>query len=416
MKVLLVNKFYGAGAGAEAVLEITERVLQSRGHEVAIYATSDPRNETSRWTGYFAAARNYDAGGISRIRDASASVYSIAARRQLGRLLRDFRPDVAHLHNVYHHLTLSVVDELRAHRIPIVMTLHDYKIVCPNYRLLTHDGLCTRCLGGAYRNAVVHRCVKESVLASSLAALEAYLARIRRTYEKIDLFICPSTFLASTIIRAGMNPARVVVVPNAIDLATTESPVELAARSSFVYFGRLAPEKGLCELLDAAAHTDADVGIEIIGDGPLAGLVAEAAQSTASITYHGRQPRSEINDYLQRATAALLPAIWFENCPMSILEASAAGTPTIATRIGGIPELIEHQRTGVLLDDADPVTLAAAMNSLSRDRPAARALGAEARKRAERSHSLGGYADAILSVYDRAASKVGAGPIARSVA
>jgi glycosyltransferase involved in cell wall biosynthesis len=414
VKVLLVNKFYWRSAGAEAVLFETQRLLEEAGHEVAVFAMSDPRNEQTRWAPYFAAPRRYDAGGVRGARDAVASVYSPGARWRLRALLRRFRPDVAHLHNVYHQLTLSVVDELRAHGVPTVMTLHDYKIVCPNYRLLTHDGLCTRCVDGRYYNAVVHRCMQESRAASIVVAVEAYLMRALRQYAKIDLLLSPSRFLGERVACAGYDPARVRIVPNPVEVMPDARRVTAAPGTGrFVYLGRLAPEKGVHVLLEAANRLPREVAVDVVGTGPSAAALARQAEGLPQVTFHGHLRKAQVNRLLDAATAAVLPALWYENCPMAILEAAARGVPSVASRLGGIPELIDDGLSGYLVDPGHVATLADVLARLAADPAPAAAAGERARRRVRERHHPALYLAALEDAYsDVGATRVAAPPSA----
>ena len=216
MRVLQINKFLYRGAGAETVMFRTADLLRANGHDVSFFAMQDPRNVPSAESEYFPRGRYYGEGqGIfRRTKDALASIYSLEVRKALRRLLREQRPDVAHLHNLYHQLTLSVVDELAAERIPTVMTLHDYKPVCPSYVLYTDGAPCHRCVTGNPGHAIVHRCVKNSRAASTIASLEALLARTRDTYGRIDAFISPSRHLAHVMTQGGLPADRIHVIPN----------------------------------------------------------------------------------------------------------------------------------------------------------------------------------------------------------
>jgi glycosyltransferase involved in cell wall biosynthesis len=406
VNVLLVNKFFHRAAGAETVFFDTLRLLEADGHNVVPFAMAHERNEPSSWSAYFARSRNYVSGPhLTRARDAVASIYSVDARSQLRRLLRVFEPDVAHLHNVYHQLTLSIVDELHAARVPTVLTLHDYKPVCPNYQLLTHDGRCMRCVKGPVVNAVIHRCIKGSVAASAVAAVEASLARVRRLYDKVDRFVAPSAFLRDVLVSGGFAASRIDVVPNPIETVRATSG---SSSPRFVYVGRLAPEKGLSTLFDAIALVNTrGISIDVYGGGPLAETLQRRAETERlPVTLHGTVGADAVAAGLTSARALVLPSIWYENCPMSILEASAVGIPTIATNIGGIPELVQDSVTGLLVAPEDPVALAKSIDSLAADDRLARTLGAAARDGVRLRNSPASYRDAVLATYGAAGAPV----------
>jgi glycosyltransferase involved in cell wall biosynthesis len=399
VRVLLANKYYGRRGGAESVVLQTQRLLEGAGHEVIPFAMLYDGGEQSEWSEFFVPGREYFEGSIvRRVGDSLAAIYSFDARRRLRKLLGVAGVDVAHLHNVYHQLSLSVVDELRAARVPIVMTLHDYKAACPNYQLLTHDGLCQRCVGDGYWHAVRHRCLKGSIAGSTVAAVEAYLNRFRRQYGKIDLFVAPSGFLRDVMVRAGLPAARIAVLPNAVSVE--DRPRPMPSRPRFVYFGRLSNEKGLDAVLDASKQVPQDVEIALFGTGPQEPQLRQRVELEGlPVQLGGFVSTGVLTEELRRATAALLPSQWYENCPMSVLEAGAMGVPTIASEIGGIPELISTGVDGLLIPPGDVDALATAMTDLADKPERAEALGAAAHARVAERHNESLYVEALVDHY-----------------
>jgi glycosyltransferase involved in cell wall biosynthesis len=405
VNVLLANKFFYRRAGAETVFFDTLDLLEARGHAVAPFAMRSDRNVATDWSRYFVREREYHGGGlVSRGRDAAASIYSLEARRNLRELLRAFRPDVAHLHNVYHQLTLSIVDELAAAEVPIVLTVHDYKPVCPNYTMFTEGEICDRCLSGAFRHAVIHRCLHDSRAASAVAALEATIARRRRTYDKVGRFVAPSAFLKRALVAGGIDEARVDVVRNPVALPASARG---ATGPMFLFLGRLTVEKGVRTLLAAATSLQATgARIVVCGEGPLEEEVRAAARRLpAAVEFRGFVSKPEAEALLREARAVLFPSIWNENGPMALLEAAAWGVPSIASDIGGVPELVLDGETGLTVPPGDATALAAAIDRLAADEQLASSLGASARAAAASRHDPGAYLGELLALYGR----VGAG-------
>jgi glycosyltransferase involved in cell wall biosynthesis len=399
VKVLLVNKFHRQVGGAETVAFETKRLLEAAGHEVAEFAMEHEANMPSPWSPYFARRRDFVNGSRTRrTRDSLASIYSFDARRRLRKLIHEFEPNIAHLHNVYHQLTLSIIDELRAARVPAVMTVHDYKPVCPNYQLLTHDGVCRRCIGGAYHNAVIHRCVKGSLAGSAVAAAEAYLMRARRQYEKLGALVSPSRFLADILVEDGHPPERVRVIPNPVVTAAAP-PAGSRAEREFIFAGRLVAEKGVRVLAAAAGLLTTHARIVVYGEGPLRGELERVAAAGARLEVRGFAARSVVERQLQTATALLLPSVCYENCPMAVLEAGAAGAAVIASRIGGIPELVCDGETGILVDPGDARQLAASIDALAVDGERAVRLGQAAYARVAERHAPDRYASSVVDLY-----------------
>jgi glycosyltransferase involved in cell wall biosynthesis len=402
VRVLAVNKFFFIGGGAETVFFRTNALLEDAGHEVVPFATADPRNLPSSWSPYFAPARNYEGGDpVQRMRDAAASIYSRSARRAARRLIQATSPDVAHLHNVYHQLSLSIIDEFQLSGLPAVLTLHDYKPVCPAYRLLADDGLCERCVQGSFLNAVVHRCVKGSRAGSAVAVVEAYVSRFRAQYGKLEALISPSRFLADLIVRGGVSHRSIHVLANFVE-ADPQPRTLPAGEPTFLYAGRLSPEKGLHVLLDAARHLDG-ARVTIAGQGPLeADLRRRVADEALPVDFVGHLAPEALAQHLRRAYALVLPSVWYENCPMAVLEAAAAGVPTVGTALGGTVELIDHEDTGLLVAAGDAAALADGMETLVRDPAAAELAGQNAWHRVQAKNDPRVYCDSLIAIYEAA--------------
>lgn len=409
VRVLLVNKFFYPRAGAETSFLQTRRLLLDRGHEVIDFAMQHEANLPSPYAAFFARSRSYDNGNpiARRAVDAASTVYSPSARRALSKLLDVHRPDVAHLHNIYHQLTLSVVDELAERQIPTVLTLHDWKIACPAYTLFTEGQPCRRCPSGTVVNAVRHRCVKSSTSASAIAATEAWLARRRGSYGKVQRFIAPSRFAMDVAALGGVAKGRVAHVPNF--LPDTEMNIDTPigdAGPRFVYAGRLEETKGLRNLLQAFSRVEAPASLRIAGHGPLESEVRAAASRDSRIRYLGMLSRTELYEELDAARAAVLPSLYEDNGPLIILEAQARATAMIVTDRGGPPEFVRHEETGLVIDPERIEDLAAAIQRLALDAELARRLGAEARERVRREHSAARHYGLLTREYENALSEV----------
>ena len=363
---------------------------------------ASPDNDLSPYSGYFAPHRDYAATSkLRRARDGVASIYSRSARQALRRLIEETKPDVAHLHNIYHQLTLSVVDELDAHVVPTIMTLHDYKIVCPSYTLFTEGAPCRRCVTGSPVNAIRHRCIKDSVGASTLGAAETAIARARGTYRKIDALIAPSKFLGD-LATTRTDPSRVHVLPNFLPVSKLEKPMRAKRREAEVLFaGRLEMVKGI-EPLIRAFSGPGTVRLAIAGDGPLRPKVQDAAAREPRIEYLGRLDQTTLADRMQRSLAVVVPSLWEENCPMTIIEARVAGTPVICAASGGLPELVDDGVDGLLFDPHDPESIAAAANRLADEPSTLSAMADAGQARFTEHHSPDAHLRALLSIYETA--------------
>jgi glycosyltransferase involved in cell wall biosynthesis len=417
VRILLVNKFFYPNAGAETVFFGTRGLLQEAGHEVIDFAMQSERNLDSPYSRWFAPERNYDRQGspLRQASDAAASIYSVAARRAIRDLITSHRPDVAHLHNIYHQLSLSIVDELSAAGVPTVLTLHDYKPVCPSYVLYTEKSPCRRCVKGSVVNSAVHRCVKGSLPASATAAIEAGVARARGTYRQIDRFIAPSQFMANVMTEGGFDSKSLRVIPNFLQAEPTLPGTEASLRNGFLFVGRLEEVKGIRLLLESWRLGPPDVQLRILGTGPLQGLVEKEAEASPNISYLGFQPEARVRSELDSALALLVPSLWEENCPMAILEARERNCAVIGADRGGIPELIEDGVDGLLFEAGDAGALSNAVLHLAADPSQATAMGTRGAQTAGRLLSAGRHYESLIEVYEEALdTNRGAGASARS--
>jgi len=353
MKIIQINKFNYLRGGAEKYfLELSERLTQA-GHEVAKFCMTDRRNLNDTWSGYWLSRIDFEQPALSdRSRAPERIIYSRAAKRSLAKLIKDFQPDIIHVHNIYHQLSPSVLDAAREAKVPVVMTLHDYKLICPNYQLLNHGQACEKCLDGNFWHCFQEKCFKDSRSQSFLASLEAVLHKRWQTYRRgVDLFIAPSQFMADKCQAAGWPQDRFRVLINPVP----ELPAgQRQAAGYFLYAGRLSNEKGIDVLLKALAGSS--YKLKIAGRGPEENALRQLAKDlklSEQVDFLGQQGREQLAKLLDGAIALTVPSIWYENMPLNILEALGRGCPVVASRIGGIPEIINNQINGWLAEPGD---------------------------------------------------------------
>ena len=349
MKILQVNKFFDLQGGADVYVHELGKRQAEAGHEVHYFSTKSERNLPSADEKYFVTRydlrKNY--GPFTKLKIAGKFLWNFEAAKAFGRELDDLKPDVIHLHNLYHHLSSSVLREIRKRKIPCVQTLHDYKLIAPNYPMFDHGEICERSKGGKYWSVVKHRCLSDSRIYNALAAIEMYFTKSTQAYEKTaQLFLCPSKFLMAKMIDWGEPKSKFRLAPNPTDL-----PDDHAAFGGgfLLYSGRLSEEKGLESFIRAAA-TIPELPIKIAGKGPddekLRALVKQLGAH--HIEFLGFTAPSEVLKLRKRAEAEFLPSIWYENASLSVLQAMGLGLPVLTTRIGGNPELVEDGVNGFL--------------------------------------------------------------------
>jgi len=418
-KLLLINKFYhdkGPAGGVGRYLMQEEEDLLTAGWEVVPFAMADADAHPSRWSRYFVRERDYSTPRFSggALGDALSLIWNGEAAANLDALLTETQPHVAHLHNIYHHLSPSILRILRRHHVPVVMTLHDLRLLCPAIHMLRNGQVCEECRGGRFFNAVRYGCVKDSRAASLLAAVETFHQRWRRLYvDTVDLFLCPSRFIRDKYISWGYPPDKLRHLPNFVDLDLWH-PRHLestASRDAYLYFGRISTEKGLRTLLDAQSLwergfaagkvTEPPLHLLLAGSGPCEGnLRARAAQlELEKVEILGSLDRDGLRQALGRSRFSVLPSECYENGPMAALEALACGLPLVGTDMGGIPEMIENGVNGIVVPPRDPDKLLEGLAKASRLGPeAGEAARAWAEKHASRVEHMARLQEILVEV------------------
>jgi glycosyltransferase involved in cell wall biosynthesis len=398
--LLSVNNYYYRRGGAESVFLEHNRLFERRGWLVVPFAMRHPSNLPSDWSGHFVDEIEFgaDYSLLQKLRRLPRVIYSREARTKLRRLLTEARPHVCHAHNIYHHISPSILGLLKAHGVPTVLTLHDLKVACPAYTMLTHDGICERCRGGRLHNVLVHRCIKGSAALSAVVFLEAVVHRLIGSYRRyVDLFAVPSRFYIDKLVEWGMPEGMFRHIPNFVEADRYEPRFD--AGKDIVYFGRLAREKGLRTLISAAAM--ARCKLVLAGTGTeLGALTRLASQIGADVTFPGHLSGSALHEAVRNARAVVLPSEWYENAPMSVLEAYALGKPVIGADIGGIPELVRAGDTGLHFRSGDASALADALRRISNmsDSHVAE-MGRSGRRWVETEFTADTYASRVLESY-----------------
>ncbi len=402
MRICYANNYLSPRGGAERVMFEDAALMRKAGHEVSFFGCRG--SDDIEWTHaafYPPHVVLESISGIARWRQAGRVVYNPANRRAFKRFLDAVRPDLIHAHNLYGGLTTAVLDAARDAQLPVVLTVHDYKLVCPSYLALDHGKVCTACRGGRFHHCLTRRCHKSSFAASLVYTAEAFLTAWGRKYATVRRFLCPSRFIRDSLLDNGFAPARLIHVPNAIDASgITPSAGDGACA---LYVGRLSHEKGVRTLLRALEGLD--LPLRIAGDGPLRPeLEAEVRRRGLRdrVAFAGHLSGEALTREYRNAAFVVLPSEWLENAPMSILEAFAHGKPVVGADIGGIPELVEPEQTGLLFPSGDADALRAAMQALWRDSAARRDLGQAARHRVDSDLSPARHAQALQRVYDEA--------------
>lgn len=349
-RLLSLNTYNYRRGGSDVVFLEHDAMFRSSGWDTAVMTMHHPKNEPSQWSRFFADEIEFghEYGMLDRLAMAGKVIYSGEARHKISALLDEFPADVAHVHCIYHHLSPSVLVELKQRGIPAVMTAHDLKLACPAYKMLNRGGVCEKCRSGNLLHVVANRCIRDSLPVSALIMLESAVHKSLGLYRRnLDRVVAPSQFYRQKLMEWGWPEQQLAYVPNYVDAAVYAPRYE--AGDYFFYFGRLALEKGVATLIRAAAQ--AKVKLRIAGTGPEGeALKALAAEVGGDIEFLGFVSGEPLWTWVREARAIVLPSEWYENAPMSVLEAYACGKPVIGARIGGIPEMVKPGETGMLFE------------------------------------------------------------------
>ncbi|MBB5049374.1 glycosyltransferase involved in cell wall biosynthesis [Rhodopseudomonas rhenobacensis] len=399
-RLLAINNYFYRRGGAETVFFDQMAMFAEIGWDVVPFAMQHEANQPSPWSKYFVSEIEYGRASspLRKLTQAASILYSFEAQRNIARLIAQARPSVAHAHNVYHHLSPAIFATLKDAGIPVVMTAHDLKLACPAYKMLRDAKPCEDCKGGHVYNVLRHRCIKDSIPLSGLVLAETLLHRGLGLYRnKIDRIVVPSRFYVEKLVEWNWPREQLRYIPNFVDVAAFQSAWDEG--DYFVFAGRLAPEKGLATLIRAVAR--AKQRLIVAGTGPeetaLRQLVSER---DADVSFVGHLAGADLHRLIGQSRALVLPSEWYENAPLSILEAYALGRPVIGAAIGGIPEMVRDGETGLLARPGDVDDLADKLGQLAALSVAQRAqMGDSGRQWIAQEFSAQAYRDRTLALY-----------------
>ena len=397
MKVLLVHNSYQQPGGEDRVFESELELLASHGHDVALYTA---HNDTVRQLG--------------KVRLAVRTSWSGTTYRGMLAALQRERPQIVHVHNTLPLLSPAVYYAARAARVPVVQTLHNYRLLCPKAVLLREQRICEDCLGRRVPwPGIVHACYRGSRSATGAVAVMLSVHWLLGTWTRqVSRYIALTEFMRQKLIEGGLPATRIVVKPNFV----TPDPGQGNHDGRYALFvGRLAPEKGLRTLLQAWKQLADPMPLKIAGAGPLEGL---AEGSAPGVEWLGQVHHREVIALMKRAFVLMFPSEWYEGFPTTIAEAFATGLPVLASRLGAMAEIVRHRQTGLLytpgdaLDLADQVRWAFAHPGELADIGRRARLEFEAKYGPERNYQL--LCDVYRGVLDGASADLGAIPAGRA--
>jgi glycosyltransferase involved in cell wall biosynthesis len=385
MKIVLVHNQYQIPGGEEVVFEQERRLLERAGHQVLTYCRSN--FEAEAYT------------GMRRLTLVKNIAWSTDTRDALARLLREEKPDVVHVHNTFMMMSPSVFDACREAGVPVVQTLHNYRLFCPAANFIRDGKVCEECAEHSLLRGIRYGCFRDSRAATATVALMLTVQRQRAAFP--DLYIALSEFSRQKFIEHGIPAEKVWVKPNFV----SPDPGERTADGTYaVFVGRLSEEKGLDTLLESWKQLHRNIPLSIVGDGPLlATLQRKAAQlKLGGVTFHGRLARSQTQEIIKSAHFLVSPSQCYENFPMGIAEAFACGVPVICSRLGGMEEIVDDRRTGLYFQAGDPADLTNKLEWAWSHADQMRRMGKEARREYEAKYTAEKNYPLLMEIYQRA--------------
>lgn len=392
MRVLQINNNHRTIGGSDTVYFNTGALLKAEGHQVGWFAGADAEDLPCDDAQFFPQAVDMRKPRLADLPRYMRNTTAAEALREMLAVRGGF--DVAHLHIYYGRLTAAILEPLRAAGIPVVQSLHEYKLACPIYTMERGGHVCEDCVTGSTLNLLRHQC-KGSLLRSAVAFVEYHASRLQGDVDKIDRFICVSDFLRRTMTRAGLPEDKLVTLHNFVDPKQVAPRASVSRGDYLLYFGRIETLKGVPTLIDAVHRSG--LPLRIAGTGAWSAQMKTEIADLPNVEYLGFVSGEPLRQLVAEARAVVVPSEWYENCPMTVLEAKAVGTPVVGARIGGIPELVREGVDGFLFEPGDGADLARALAAvMGAD---ADAMDAAARADIQARFSPQAHLRALLQIY-----------------
>jgi glycosyltransferase involved in cell wall biosynthesis len=409
MRILYCNKYNFPFSGTESYLFEAMDLMRARGHEAALFAMADARGKPTAYDGYFLPHIDFkSARGLLKVRLAAHAIYSRQARKKIRKMIAVFRPDVAHVRNIYHHLSPSILWELKRQGMPVLYHLNDFKLLCPSYNLVSASGgACDGCKGGKFGNVIWRGCHPEGRTASIVLAAEAYVHRWLGTYQKcVDAILTPSHFAKQKLVEYGWNPSIIQVLPHFQHLPS-QPRCHPGSSAPILYFGRLSPEKGINDLLFAMAQIP-QLRLIVAGDGPQRQELEALAQQLAlnNVVFSGHVSGVALEKLIADSQFTIFPSRAYETLGKSILESYAQGRAVIASDLGSRRELVNEGETGLLYRVGDVSQLVTAITYLAARPELSRQMGHAGRALVEKKYSQEEHFQSLTKIYESLVSQL----------
>jgi len=398
MKILMVNKFLYPRGGSESYMLYLSEHLKKLGHEVEFFGMDDENNTVKNTKGLYTQNMDFHSKGLARFLYPFKIIYSFEAKKKIMQVIDDFKPDIVHMNNINFQLTPSIIYGVKKKKIPLVQTVHDYQMICPNHLLYNFDKNtpCEKCVNGSLVNCIKNKCIHSSTVKSILGVIEAKLYAFLKTYKKVDLFVCPSHFLENKLLNARKYyKGKTKTIHNFINKQKF-SDKNLETKPYIVYVGRLSKEKGIENIRDTAKLLP-EYEFMVAGNGPDGDILKDIP----NIKLLGFVSGDSLTELMGSAKLLLLPSVCYENCPLSILEAHALGVPVVTMNSGGMAELVKDRVTGSLVSEPTPEGIAEKIRETLQNEEYYNTLKENCEKEKDNILSIESYADILIEEYEK---------------
>ncbi len=415
MRILQIHKYYSRkrGGGSVSAFFETKKLLEERGHDVMVFSMKDADNEPSPESAYF--AEHFDIREAKNVFHKMCLIprviYNRDAVHKLDQLLRDKKPDVAHVHNIYHYLTPGILPVLKKHGVPVVFKLSDYHAICPNYKLFAHGAIDESCKNGQYYKLFLHKSINNSWAESFVGMMEGYVNARKKYYACVDVFTAPSVFMKEKCMAYGIDGEKIRILRNVLNF---DDYVMSGAQKEkiFLYMGRISEEKGLTTLVDAMRILKKRGALDgwkcvIAGQGPAerdvrAHVHKNDVADVVEMVGFCKKKSAQWTQLMQKASVAVLPSVWYDNSPIAISESMAFHTPVIVSNSGGTQEMIEDGKSGLIFQAGDSDDLARKMHKCIAHKDLVTVMGQAAHTRVHIINNTDHYYDALCTIYEHA--------------
>lgn len=398
----MVNKFLYPRGGCETYMLNLAEELKAKGHEVEYFGMYDPKNTVGNSMGLYTTNMDFHSTGFQRFFYPFKIIYSHEAYKKISKVLDDFKPDIVHMNNINFQLTPSIIYAIKKRNIPLVQTVHDYQMICPNHLLYSFNETkpCERCINGSKFNCFKYNCIHGSKAKSLIGSIEAKLYSWLKTYKKVDLYVCPSRFLESKLLSVSdIYSGKTFAIHNFIEKKPL--PEKLECEKPYVAFAsRLSKEKGVT-LLAEAAKLLPQYRFVVAGNGP----DDECLKNIPNVELKGFVTGNELISLIANAKLMILPSVWYENCPLNILETHSFGVPVITMNSGGMAELVDDGKTGILINQPTAKEIAKAIEKCFEDEEFYNFLKKNCEKMPDQIIEVGEYCDILLGKYQKIINK-----------